>query len=336
MSSPADAFTFHFTTQPFAPDERLAKWQETMTDVVRRAMSPLSDHPFNADMTVHTLRPAANDPQARPALTIVRGCVTQGGAARRTREFLADGNDHLVLHIQQAGSRTVRQLEREHTIVPGEGVLSSNGDPSAMWLPQPTRFASVAVPRARLMSLVPRAEDMVVRPLSGSNGVLRLLLRYLDILDEQQALQAQPLRDAVALHIQDLCALAIGAARDAAELAGARGLRAARLHAVKADIARHLTDPALSPATIAQRQRLTPRYLHKLFEHEGITVSRYVLGLRLLQVHRLLADPGWAPRTIAEIAYGAGFNDLSNFNREFRRRFGVTPSDVRGAARGPR
>ena len=28
----------------------------------------------------------------------------------------------------------------------------------------------------------------------------------------------------------------------------------------------------------------------------------------------------------------AGFNDLSHFNRAFRRRFGVTPSDVRRAA----
>ena len=36
--------------------------------------------------------------------------------------------------------------------------------------------------------------------------------------------------------------------------------------------------------------------------------------------------------TISEIAYGAGFNDLSTFNREFRRHFGATPSDLRSAS----
>jgi AraC-like DNA-binding protein len=37
--------------------------------------------------------------------------------------------------------------------------------------------------------------------------------------------------------------------------------------------------------------------------------------------------------TISEIAYRAGFNDLSTFNREFRRHFGATPSDVRSLTR---
>ena len=102
---------------------------------------------------------------------------------------------------------------------------------------------------------------------------------------------------------------------------------------VKDDIAAHLADPALSPAQIAQRQRTTPRYLHKLFEHEGTTLSRYVLGLRLVQVQRALTDPLRAGTTISELAYAAGFGDLSTFNREFRRRFGATPSDVRRAPR---
>jgi AraC-like DNA-binding protein len=327
-----DVSTFHFTTRPFAPEQRQSIWQETMAGVVRRAMAPLSDHPFNAEMTVHTLGAAADDPAAASALTIVRGCVTQGGVARRTGEFLADGNDQLVLHIQQAGPRTLRQLDREHTIGPSEGVLSSNSDASAMWLPQPTRFSSVALPRKLLTALAPRAEDMVVRPLGAGSSVLRLLLRYLDILDEQHALHTPTLREAVALHIRDLCALAIGAARDAAQVAEGRGVRAARLSAVKADITQHLTDPALSPGAIARRQQLTPRYLHKLFEHEGTTLSRYVLGLRLMHAHRMLLDATQPPLKISEVAYATGFNDLSTFNREFRRRFDATPSEVRAAA----
>ncbi|RUX33774.1 helix-turn-helix domain-containing protein, partial [Mesorhizobium sp. M7A.F.Ca.CA.002.09.1.1] len=39
-----------------------------------------------------------------------------------------------------------------------------------------------------------------------------------------------------------------------------------------------------------------------------------------------------AGRSITAIAYEAGFNDLSYFNRAFRRRYDATPSDVRAAA----
>jgi AraC-like DNA-binding protein len=42
----------------------------------------------------------------------------------------------------------------------------------------------------------------------------------------------------------------------------------------------------------------------------------------------LLAQP--AGRRISDIAFGCGFNDLSYFNRCFRRRYGLTPTSARG------
>jgi transcriptional regulator GlxA family with amidase domain len=137
----------------------------------------------------------------------------------------------------------------------------------------------------------------------------------------------------VAAHIHDLCALAVGATRDAAEIAKGRGLRAARLRAVQADIADNLGHGDVSAAALARRQAVTPRYIHKLFEGHGTTLSKFVRGLRLTRVHRMLSDDRHADLTIGAIAYEAGFGDLSTFNREFRRHFGATPSEVRAATR---
>lgn len=53
---------------------------------------------------------------------------------------------------------------------------------------------------------------------------------------------------------------------------------------------------------------------------------------RLARAHRMLGDPRHARRSITAIAYEAGFNDLSYFNRAFRRRYDATPSDVWAAA----
>jgi AraC-like DNA-binding protein len=46
----------------------------------------------------------------------------------------------------------------------------------------------------------------------------------------------------------------------------------------------------------------------------------------------MLTDPRWADRSVASIAFDAGFGDLSYFNRSFKRCYGATPSEVREAA----
>ena len=106
-------------------------------------------------------------------------------------------------------------------------------------------------------------------------------------------------------------------------------MRAARLTSIKADIRRNLTDSSLTAAALAARHDITVRYLHKLFEDEAMTVSQYVLEGRLALARQLLSNPRLADRTISSIASDAGFGDLSYFNRTFRRRYSVTPSDVR-------
>ena len=83
---------------------------------------------------------------------------------------------------------------------------------------------------------------------------------------------------------------------------------------------------------VAARHGVTPRYVHKLFEGEGIPYTQFVLRQRLERAYRRLRDPRFAASSVSAIAYDAGFGDLSYFNRAFRRRYGATPSDVRSAA----
>ena len=64
---------------------------------------------------------------------------------------------------------------------------------------------------------------------------------------------------------------------------------------------------------------------------EGVTYTHFVLWHRLDRALRMLRDPRHAARRIGDIAYDAGFGDLSYFNRAFRRRYGATPSEMRNA-----
>jgi AraC-like DNA-binding protein len=171
--------------------------------------------------------------------------------------------------------------------------------------------------------------DWFARRVPGGTPAMRLLSGYLQLARDQECIATPELRDAFARHVVDLLALAIGATRDAAELAKSRGGRAARLQAIKEDIRSALDRHDLSVGLIAARNNVTPRYIQLLFEESGTTFTRYVLERRLLAAHRVLTDAARFTGPISAIAFACGFADLSNFNRAFRKRFGCTPSEVR-------
>jgi AraC-like DNA-binding protein len=129
--------------------------------------------------------------------------------------------------------------------------------------------------------------------------------------------------------MHDLIAATIGATRDGLAIVEGRGIAAARLRSIMTDISANLGDGDLSVVEVARRHRVTPRYIHKLFENEGLTFSAFVLGQRLSRAHRILSDPRLADRNISSVAFGVGFGDLSYFNRAFRRRFAATPTEIR-------
>ncbi len=58
----------------------------------------------------------------------------------------------------------------------------------------------------------------------------------------------------------------------------------------------------------------------------GKTLSEYIIDIRLGFATRLLVD---SSQTIAEICYDCGFNNLSNFNRMFRKKKECSPKEFR-------
>ena len=331
-SAVSDFRSFHFSRVPVREGDFPTEVMRAFgpSGFARRILSLLSDGLCYTDITMQSVGRRGSKP-GDFGVCVQRSSVTGGVSAQRTTDLLC--NDDVVLHIQETGRRTVSQLGREAIIDAGSALLSSNSDVSTIVLPTPARFVTIGVPRKLMLALAPGLEDAFVRSLPPNPSILRLLLNYADVLEDEDTQRTPELQHAVATHIHDLCALAIGATRDAAEIAEGRGLRAARLRAIKADIVRNLREGDVSITALAVRHRVTARYIQRLFESESTTLSQFVLGQRLVQVHRMLADPRHAHRAISTIAYDVGFGDLSTFNREFRRRFGVTPSDVRAAER---
>jgi AraC-like DNA-binding protein len=289
--------------------------------IVKHDIEPRPDSPFHWRSALRTM------PGLGLASTYVSAVRTW-----RTREQI--DSDDLVLNVTVAGRRVVRQLGREAVARAGEVVVSRSADVGACEVEANSQLVNIRVPFVALAPMIADVDSVLVRPIPAATRPLSLLLGYLDALQTIDALERPELRHLAAVHVHDLVALTLGASRDAAANAGGRGLRAARLRAIKADIIANLGARELSLAAVAARQNISPSYVRKLFETDGTSFTDFVLGQRLARAHRLLGDPRSAGRAIGDIAFAAGFGDLSYFNRAFRRRYGAAPGEVRGQANG--
>jgi transcriptional regulator GlxA family with amidase domain len=71
--------------------------------------------------------------------------------------------------------------------------------------------------------------------------------------------------------------------------------------------------------------------VHKLFSTTGRSVGEHINSLRIVACTRNLLDHAHRRTTIAEIAFNAGFRDISHFNRLFKLSNGLAPREFRRA-----
>ena len=81
-------------------------------------------------------------------------------------------------------------------------------------------------------------------------------------------------------------------------------------------------------SVLANMAGLSPSAFSRFFKlHTGKKLSDYIIDIRLGYASRMLVDTS---DSISEISFNCGFNNLSNFNRIFKRKKGCTPKEFRG------
>ena len=261
------------------------------------------------------------------ALPGVRTALCDGTAAHydRTAALAALGDDSIGL-VVNLGPKAIAS-QRDISLMLGAGDAFPMRTEEAGKLTS-TRHLGILLPRDVLEARVDDLDRAVTKMIPNTVEPLRLLVNYIALVQEQVALGSPGLRQIVVNHIHDLAALALGANRDTRE-SGLSAVSAARLAAALADINRSFAEPGLTLAAVALRQGVSPRYLQRLFEESGMSFTARVNELRLQRAFVLLSKPHNRDRPISEIAWQAGFSNVSHFNRLFRARFGDTPSGIR-------
>jgi AraC-like DNA-binding protein len=280
-------------------------------------LDPASDVPFRAAMnSIHV------------GTTMLGRCDGTFTTVRRElRQVLATNDDRYCL-ARNTGERasTFIHRGREFTLRPGSIVLLKLDEPFfAADGTSRKRFTNVHLPMETLRAMVPGVESLVGREFEAG-GALSLAMDYSNLLLQHPG-AVEEAGMAIANHLLDLAALGLGARGDLALDAKRGGLRAVRLTAVLTILEQRFAEPDFSARKLAAAAGLSERYVNELLYEAGASFTIRLNELRMRKAAGLLTR---GERRISDIAFESGFNDLSYFNRCFRRRFGLTPTAARG------
>ncbi|MDB5552325.1 MAG: hypothetical protein JWL86_2309 [Rhizobium sp.] len=308
-----------FSTDQVPARNRLAVLHDFVgRHVARRQFKPMRDSDMSIELAAFGLGDGVTIGSARYSPIV--------GA--RTKELIADGRDDYLLTMHDADHEISIEGGAPIKVRAGDMMLVNEGIRSEFRLPK-VRASVVSLGHARLLGRVPHIDGRSHYHIPANAPGVALARGYADLLHGNST-HAVNAGNVVAGHLYDLVAMALHGHVRPEPIEP--GIGAARLALAKREIVKRLREPDIGVTAIARSQGVTPRYLQRLFECDGRTFSEFLRDSRLdLAIEELRRDD-MAGTSISAIAYDCGFSDLSHFNRCFRRRFGLTPSDVRAAA----
>jgi AraC-like DNA-binding protein len=305
-----------FDTASVAPGERFEGWREAAArcffpmGIERRTLSP-----FAGRMVGHEL----------PCIDIVRVAATPNDCVRTPAGIAARDPEQLQVHVLRSGRCEISQDDREDVLNAGAMTTLDSSRPWTIRAVEPFELLVLAVPKVLLRPFGDALSADTARAFRGDAGLGGLIVPFaLGLADGLEDGSIGEGRDELG---ETLLGLLRALALEGRGAAPAPAL----LAQVKAHIERRLGDPALGPGPIGAEHFITTRYLHRLFEAEGCTVSEWIRRARLERCRRDLADPALAGETILAVATRWGMPDAAHFSRLFRAAYGMSPREFRAS-----
>nr|WP_238426411.1 helix-turn-helix domain-containing protein [Streptomyces adustus] len=303
--------------------DRAEFWQ----DAVSRTFVPL-------DVELHEDEPATATILSRRMGFMQVSTVTAGPqtVARRPRMIARDGKETVTLTLMRRGVAERSQDGRDAVVHPGQFALSDSRRPFDKALRQAFNLTSFHFPRSAL-----KVSDLELRAVTATSfgwdePLSALLAGHLKRLDSSAEAVAPTQGDRLATVTCDLLACLIQERHGRLAPQEPAAVQAMLLR-VKEYMVRNLADPDLSLVEIASAHQVSLRYLHKLFETEGVTAARWIQQQRLERCRKELARTTSQAPTVTVVAHSWGFANASHFSRVFRLAYGISPREFQATAR---
>ncbi|HEU4787902.1 MAG TPA: helix-turn-helix domain-containing protein [Gemmatimonadaceae bacterium] len=244
---------------------------------------------------------------------------------RREHHVAICDHDDFTVSLLLEGRAVVEQNGRGANLGPGDLVLCDGRRPFRMHFDESFQQIVFTCDHSQLEARLPDADGRTAQRIGGQAALSSAMAGYVASVARQAANLGQA-ESIIAQHAIEILAFTLGGASPW-DLAS-RSL----LSRIRAYIEENLSDPALTPATIARHYRISRRHLYRLFDVDGDSVAGFIRRRRLLRCKAVLADDRHTRLGISEIAFAWGFNDATTFGRAFRAAFGMTPREYRRSA----
>lgn len=301
---------------------RATEWNDLYSRQLNTVeFTPEDRHSFAARLSLGRLGP----------IQFVR-MSTNRSDIRRTRRHIVPGAPRLYSFLLQAkGSSVFQHCGQEAHLGEGDFTLCDSAAPHSFSVEDSSTVIMLRVDGAMLREHLPTPERYCGMRLRHEIGLTAPMSAMVETLDARLEGGFTSVYDSsVARHLLEMMAMsyAIGF-EELPELS-------AVIKGRQADVVRYiedrLRDPKLSPASVAEGLRISPRYLRTVFAGTGEKVSAYIIRRRLEECAKQIRNPAWAGHTLTEIAFAWGFNSAAHFTRTFHEQFGMAPREYRRVA----
>jgi AraC family transcriptional activator of tynA and feaB len=306
--------------------DRVEFWSDVvMRGVIDADMAPLAQRPFDGRLASRTVGSGRFVNFRSASHRISR-------TARQVRRSHA----HFMVSLQCKGVSHIEQARGSATLRPGEIAVVDSGHPFEIAFPTSIERRLVLLPRELLERK--RAGSAAARgPLriAVNSATAQLARNAILHLTDTDAVWAEADCDEMLDVLSRLLLAALDAQRYDSALPAPPALRP-QLERIKALMRKEAGDPTLRPATIAGRFGISVRTLHRLFQGNGETFSRFLIDERLAQAHAAIRGGAADALSLTALAMSCGFNDAAHFSRAYRARYGEPPSETRAHLRSRR
>lgn len=241
---------------------------------------------------------------------------------RSKSQIAKSTEDYILISFQRSGEGRLSQDGREVHLQPSDWAIYDSTRPYELTFTDDFEQLVLQLPRQTLQPHLSLTEDLTARLISGKTGLGHVTYNFvtstwqqLDQLDEDSfKLLADTTVDLLVASLQNRCL------KSSPPLSN----QSTKVVLIKAFINKQLRNPQLSVEMIAKALHLSPRYLHRLFQHEGTTIARFIRMLRLEKCREELMSLQQAHRSITEIAFSWGFNNAAHFSHLFKKQYGLS------------
>ena len=307
-----------FSTDGIEPSRRYAAWQGAICDVYVH-VDVESEKRSDYQGFIREARFGA--------VTMTDVLLSEQRISRRERHIAKLDKDCYYVEFVQHGKINILQSGQSLLSNASVGAIFSASEAYDLECIGKVRSLYLEIPRQEFAERFPKDRIPLVRTMATGRGLGRIAAEFCSMLALEGASLDATVRARLGDELMDVLALALDMG-DKDDFTADRSVRQVRLRSVKAWIEEHLADPDLSLEKIARNNGISLRHLHYLFRPTDMSVSEWIWDRRLQRCYDLLMRPGPRPLSVTEVAYQLGFSSSSHFSTAFRRKFGISPSDL--------